>query len=199
MYGIINQAIEDYIVTSFGPEVWQELYQELGQPTQLAAKSSFLTAQSYPDQLTLQIIESASDILQIPAEALLRGVGRNWLSFVEASGYRDLLSLAGQDFPSFLERVDDIHAQILSVMPHAKSPTIDVQELAPDTYRVRYRTTRPWLTPFLAGCLEAVAERFHQQIICEDLQEDETAGGEFLVRLVEGPITQMNAGGTHCG
>lgn len=67
MYGLINLAVKDLIITKFGVEVWEKVYAnarariDKGQDS-AAEYTSWVGMMSYPDELTYALVAAASQV-----------------------------------------------------------------------------------------------------------------------------------------
>lgn len=66
MYGMINKAAQELIVTQFGEEQWQAVKKRAGIDIE-----EFDRMMQYPDQVTYDIIAAASEVLDLPAATVL--------------------------------------------------------------------------------------------------------------------------------
>lgn len=167
MYGMIHQALRDMAVRQMGDGEWNDLLRSNGLTQPL-----FIGMEYYSDDTTMDMIHLLADRLDRPLEDVLHEFGRVWIDFAGASEYGRILSMAGDDFISFLESLDRMHASIRSNMPRAEMPSFEVLETDETTTQLRYRSTRTGLEPFVQGILLAVAERFGECVAVEYTPED---------------------------
>ena len=85
MYGMVNKGIEDLITTKWGVDTWKAIKEDAG-----FNDDSFLTIKSYPDELTYQLVGSASKILNLPSDQILEAFGEYWILFTAEKGYSEL-------------------------------------------------------------------------------------------------------------
>ena len=70
MYGLINKAIEDLVLTEFGEEPWEKIKIKANVQVE-----TFLAMESYPDEITYNLVGAAAQVLNLPAETILK-IGR---------------------------------------------------------------------------------------------------------------------------
>jgi hypothetical protein len=155
MYGLVNQAMKDLVLSRFGPDTWSAITDRAG-----VAIDPFLTMRPYPDEATYKLVEATSEQVGMPAEDLLGVFGEFWVDHSAEHGYGDLLALMGDDLPSFLHAVDGMHDRLRLSFPDLSPPSIWCTDITSTSLTVHYASDRPGLDPFLVGLLRAVARRF---------------------------------------
>lgn len=188
MYGLVNKAIEDLAVSLVGTTGWQEITRRAGVDT-----VSFVSLDSYDDDITYRLVGAASAVLDLPAEKVLEAFGEHWIRFTGREGYGQLMTAYGTDVGSFLRNLDTMHARVELMMPQLRPPQFDVEDEAPDTFLVRYRSTRTGLAPMVVGLLRGVGSLFGRQI--EVTRLDRPAGADHdAFRVVDlGPLPAVPA------
>jgi hypothetical protein len=152
---MVNRAIEDFVTSRFGDEVWQRLLDRAGSPVR-----NFARVQQYPDQLTYDLVGAAVEILATPVDEVLRAFGRHWIFFAARNGYGAMLGGPGTDLADFLRGLDAMHARIALAMPELNPPSFRCLELGPGHLELHYTSARPGLAVFVLGLLDGLAERF---------------------------------------
>ena len=159
MYGMIHQALRDMGVRQLGEAEWAGLLRDHGHTQQL-----FIGMEYYPDEVTMDLMGVLADRLDMSVDAFLCAFGRTWIDFAGASAYGRILSMAGEDFVSFLDSLDRMHSSIRSNMPLADLPSFEIISVDGSSIEVRYRSSRKGLAPFVQGILSAAAERFGERV-----------------------------------
>jgi len=179
MYGLVNQAVKDLVLTAFGAPTWQEITERAGIRT-----DPFLAMSPYPDDVTYRLVAAAEEVLGTPADEILHTFGEFWIGYSAEHGYGELLALMGDDLPSFLLALDGMHDRLRLSYPELNPPSIWCSEVTPRSLVVHYASDRPGLAPFMAGLLQATARRFGERAEVE-LVRSRAEGHdheEFLVR-----------------
>lgn len=157
MYGMVNKAVKDLVTETFGAEQWVQLADAVGIDHQ------FISMQSYDDQVTYDLVATASNMMEVPQEELLRQFGSYWIRFTASEGYGHLIGMFGDTLAEFLEHLgDDLHARVAVTMPELQPPEFRTEQLDPRTFRVFYSSHRAGLGPMVGGLLEGLAERFQE-------------------------------------
>ncbi len=156
MYGMINRGIEDFVVCSAGVEVWSQIKEKVD-----LELPEFLDSSQYNDELTYKLVESASEVLNIAPEAVLRGFGRHWILYTGREGWASVFNLGGDNMIDFINGLDSMHARVQIALPEAKMPLFSATEK--DGYtELTYRSHRPGLASMVLGLLDGLAEQFNE-------------------------------------
>jgi hypothetical protein len=178
VYGLVNQAVKELVLASAGETAWAAVIERSE-----VRIDPFLAMQPYPDDVTSRLVVACSEVLDRPAEEVLRSFGRYWIGYAADHGYGDLLDLMGDDLPSFLTGLDDMHDRLRLSFPHLDPPSIWPSDVTAGSLVVHYASRRSGLEPFLVGLLEGAAARFGETVEVSSLRgrADGHDHEEFLV------------------
>lgn len=180
MYGLVNQAIEDLVVEVSDQATWERIKSNVG------LDGCFLTMESYPDDLTYNLVGEVSKALDKEPAEILQAFGKHWILFTGREGYGDLLTSYADNLVEFLEQLDAMHSHIATTMPNLKMPSFDVEHLEDNLIHLHYMSERQGLCPMVLGLLDGLSELFEQPIEVEHLADESTQGDEvFKVQLLE--------------
>ena len=171
MDGLINKAIENFVLSIADGETWGRIKGQAGVP-----HMCFIQTEQYPDSITYDLVMAASEVLGLEPADVLSGFGRFWSKYSETLGYNSLLGLSYENFDQFMLNLDDLHSRIALSFPGSQPPSFKVTcNEENGTLNVRYKSHRPGLSPFVEGVFEGLAERFdvsiridHEQVDPED-------------------------------
>jgi hypothetical protein len=161
MYGLVNQAMRDMVISAHGESRWAEICSRAG-----TSDGEFVAMQPYPDSLTYGLVGAASEVLATPAGDLLKAFGDYWINFTALQGYGEMMDLFGRDFISCLRNLNGMHAHMGVMMPELRPPRFEVSERAGgggQVFDLKYFSKREGLTPFVQGLLEGLARKFGQK------------------------------------
>lgn len=178
MYGLVNRAIEDMAIQAGGHEIWEAIKLKAG-----VDEATFISMQTYPDEVTYQLVDSASQILGVPAEDLLRQFGKHWILFTAEEGYGDLLKTSGANMREFIGNLDTMHSRIASTMTDLKPPSFECIDFSDKKIHVHYYSDRVGLAPMVVGLLEGLGEMFSVNI--KVTHQDTKAEKDFDIFEVE--------------
>jgi hypothetical protein len=159
MYGLVNKAIEALVTEVKGADVWEAVKRKAG-----VDEPTFISMQSYPDEITYNLVGAASDILEMPAEEILRLFGRHWILYTAQVGYGDLLDINGTTLKEFINNLDAMHSRVASTMPELSPPSFECSDIDENTIEVLYFSDREGLAPMVTGLLEGLGEKFEMQV-----------------------------------
>jgi hypothetical protein len=178
MYGLVNQALQGLVLTSYGAPAWQAVAERAG-----VQSDTFLAMSPYPDELTYRLTGAAAEVLDRPVEEILIAFGEFWVTYSADQGYGELLDLMGSDLPSFLLALDDLHDRLRLSYPELDPPSIWCSDVTPESLVVHYASSREGLNAFVVGLLQGTARRFGERVQVNPLRGRATGHDheEFLV------------------
>src|SRR5581483_11267881 len=97
MYGLINKAIQDLVLSRFGEAKWDEIRRKAE-----VADADFVSMEKYPDETTYRLVGAASEVLNTPAEQVLELFGEYWTVYSAEAGFGHMLDFAGNNLVDFL-------------------------------------------------------------------------------------------------
>ncbi len=179
MYGLVNKAVEDLVISTKGESTWKVVKQRAG-----IIDPVFISMQNYDDKVTYDLVAAASSELNIQAEDILRSFGRHWILYTAREGYGDLLDFSGNSLIEFIENLDNMHARIAVSMPDLNPPSFDHRETSSGDLEVHYYSDRPGLGHMVVGLLEGLIEKFNETAQVEYVQTKHALGYEtFTIKF----------------
>ncbi len=181
MYGLINNALEDMIVTHFDEATWKQIHQASGVP-----EDAFLTMRSYDDAYTYALAGSASEVLKTPLDDCLVMFGHHWVAAIATRQFASLMEVTGNDTVSFLHNLNGLHDRISSTFLDYIPPEFRVEDIdvAAGCYHVHYHSERKGLTPFVTGLLEGLAKHFGDDLQILSIKIDDSDEGTHSVYVL---------------
>lgn len=164
MYGLVNKAAKDFVISNHGEETWNIIKSKAG-----IEEEAFISMQPYPDSITYGIVMAASEHFNANPNDILEGFGKYWIKFTMVEGYGSLLDLAGKSFPEFLKNLNNMHAHIAQSYTELKPPSFLCEEIDDSTLKLEYHSNRPGLAQFVIGLLLGLGERFEINIEVEHI------------------------------
>ena len=171
MYGMVNKAVQDLIVTNHGEKVWEKIRLQAG-----VEEEMFISSEPYPDDITFRLVAAASAVLAVPAEVVLNDFGRWWILKTAKEGYGHLMKAGGRSLGEFLVNLPNFHTRIVMMMPALRPPEFECSDVEQDSLRLHYRSHRRGLSAFVIGLLEGLGEMFATPVtVCHEQRQDEGA------------------------
>ena len=178
MYGLVNKAVVDLVVSKFGQDTWNAIKKKAEVDIDV-----FVSMDGYPDEITYRLVGAASEVLKIPPEAVLEAFGEYWVLYTAAEGYGPMLDAAGKTLREFLENLDALHARVALTMPALKPPRFRLKPVDDKTMLLEYYSTRQGLAPMVVGLLKGLAIRFKEPI--EISHASREGHEEFTIRTAQ--------------
>lgn len=187
MYGMVNKAIEGMVIEKCGKATWQKILRAAGMEDEI-----FISNQSYPDELTYNLVAIASKTMGEPVEKVLENFGNYWVMRVAKVEYEDLMTRQGLGFGEFLDHLPNFHSRLEMIFPNFKPPTFRIHERASNCLKLHYVTHREGLSHFVMGILYGLGEFYHTRVSISHTSKREDNGeyDEFLVEWE--PLSELN-------
>ncbi len=177
MYGLVNKAIQDLIVSEFGDDQWQKIRNKAG-----LGIDHFASMHSYEDIITYKLVGAASDVLGLSAHDILVNFGKYWVSFTAEEGYGNLLEKGGADFVAFLKNLNLLHRRVGNSYVNLNPPEFDCTEKEPGKVLLRYDAYREGLSSFVIGLVHGLGKHFSVQVEVEHVVKREEMGhDEYMI------------------
>jgi hypothetical protein len=162
MYGIINQALESLTVERWGADAWKQICEDCG-----ITDSEFVSMECYRDEITYSLVGAASNRFNIDAGELLRLFGHHWVLRTGTERYGSLMKSGGANLKEFLVNLPSFHNRITLMYPKITPPEFAVSDVADDSLKLHYYSTRPGLTSFVVGLVEGLGKMFSVDVMVE--------------------------------
>ena len=178
MYGLVNKAVEELVVTNFGEDQWEAIKLKAGVDV-----DAFISNEGYPDEMTYALVGAATEILGIPAEQILVAFGEHWVLETAQKGYGSMMQAGGRTLAEFLINLPRFHDRVVMVLPKLKPPHFKTTDVTDRSLRLHYVTHRPGLSQFVVGLLQGLGKMFKTpvRITRESFKEDGADHDIFLV------------------
>jgi hypothetical protein len=148
----------DLVVATADQETWEKVCKRAGLPS-----TRFSNTTVYDDSVTYDLVEAASQELDLNPRQVLESFGRHWILFTGQEGWGPLFEMAGPDLRSFVEGLDAMHARVQASMPECRMPSFSVSTDSDGSLDVAYQSERNGLEPMVLGLLAGLAEHFDEK------------------------------------
>ena len=159
MYGMVHLGMSTMVSDQHGAGTWQEVIAAAGYPDLVS-----ISNESYPDEVTFALVAAACEVLGVEQDDLLRAFGRYWIDEFASQRYETLLDASGDDVPSFLSGLNNLHVRIGLIFPDYEPPRFDVSGQEDRSLMLNYVSRRDGLAPFVMGLLEGIGSRFEVEV-----------------------------------
>lgn len=161
MHGLIHTALQKFVETQFGADVWKALLVRAGLEHEI-----FTPLQSYPDAQIVKLVAEAEAMSGTPAAALLEGFGE-FLVPTYLSLYGALLKPEWRTLDVLENTEETVHRVVRMRNPGAKPPRLSVRRTAKDEVELTYNSERR-LCAVARGIARGVAKQFSEAIQVTD-------------------------------
>lgn len=166
MHGLVNKAIQYFLVDTYGQETWEAIAQRSG-VSQLLGEDGFETMQRYDDSLTTAVIAQAVALTRLPAETLLEDLGTFLVSSTELGAVRRLLRFGGLTFTDFLYSLDELQGRSHLAVPDLGLPDLWVLATQEGRFQITCRDCPQGFGHVLLGILRALADDYGTLAVLE--------------------------------
>ncbi|XP_042312027.1 guanylate cyclase soluble subunit beta-2-like isoform X1 [Sceloporus undulatus] len=183
MYGFINTCLKSLVVEKYGEEIWEKLRVQTG------VEDTFLTFEVYRDEITMQLIDKACKILDVPPDMVLKQFGEYFFEFCKRSGYDHMLRTLGGNLYEFIENLDALHSYLSLSYQKMNAPSFRVEKNEDGSMHLHYYSDRRGLCHIVPGIIGAAALDFFNieismEIVNQTEEEERTGKKEHIVFLV---------------
>lgn len=159
MYGIINQAIQDLVVTNYGEAAWNAIVSRSG-----IQEKFFLSLEAYDDDVTYKLAQAAADELGVDISFVLTNFGEWWILKTGKEKYGGLMEAGGANLRDFLLNLPNFHNRIMLMYPKLTPPEFQVKLLEDGSIDVHYHSARPGLHDFVFGLLIGLSKLYETDV-----------------------------------
>lgn len=155
MHGLINRAIQCFVVDTYGMEPWVEAtrFANLG----FVEFEAMLT---YDDDLTPTLLNAVSLVLNRDRVEVMEDIGTYLVSHPNVEALRRLLRFGGVSFVEFLHSLDDLPDRARLAVSDLKLPRIELQDVAPGQFSLISRSSIDGYGHVMMGVLRAMADDY---------------------------------------
>ncbi len=161
MKGVLPKLMQEYVRETFGPDVFQQMQDEMGNPV-------FLSTASYPDQVLHQMAGIVSALTGKGSREVLMNLGVYTMPQFHKMYRRHFNA---KSLKEFYLKMNDIHAQLTREHPGINPPNFTYEDKG-DVLFMNYRSKRA-LFDYFEGILKSAATFMNEkaEIVVKPLDE----------------------------
>lgn len=184
MYGLVNKAIQDMVCSHFGEDTWDKIKEKAELDVE-----AFISMEGYPDDVTHRLVKAASEVLGLSPRAIMEAFGAFWVQYTATEGYGEMMDMAGDNLPEFLENLDELHARVGVLFPKLQPPSFECSEMEEESLNLHYYSEREGLAPMVVGLVQGLGKRFDTEVEVTQTQSREEGDDhdEFSVKYKPQP------------
>ena len=165
MYGLVNKAVEELVVTNFGEDKWEAIKTKAGVDVEV-----FISNEAYPDEITYKLVGAAVEVLGLPAEQILIAFGEHWVLKTASESYGPMMKAGGKSLKEFLVNLPNFHTRVAMIYPNLQPPRFECSDITEFTLKLHYFTHRPGLTSFVVGLVQGLGKFYGTPATCSILE-----------------------------
>ncbi len=155
MYGIVNKAIQDLVVTNFGEPLWERVKEKSGVDIDY-----FLSNEPYDDDITYRLAQAVSVETKMSLPDVFVAFGEWWVLKTTKEKYGTLLQAGGANLRKFLVNLPAFHNRIMLMYPKLTPPEFKVSNLEENSVHLHYYSKREGLQEFVQGLLQGLGKLY---------------------------------------
>ncbi len=179
MHGLINRALQSYLLETHGPLKWAQISRSAR-----LGFDSFEPMLTYDQEVTEAVINAAAEVLARSKEGLLEDLGTFLVSNPHSDALRRLLRFGGLSFRDFLQSLEDTRGRGRLALPDLDIPVLDLFEISPSLYTLQCCYPIEGCGHVIVGLLRAMADDYGALVLLD--HDGQSLDGEMvLIQLLE--------------
>ena len=162
MHGLVNKALEKFIVDTYGIDAWRMIAQR-SELDDLHFESMMV----YDYEVTPRVIDCACDVLRADRADLLQNLGTFLVSQPSQQAVRRLLRFGGVDFVDFLYSLDDLKDRARLAVADLQLPKLELREHTSNQFSLTVRSELEGFGHVMVGLLTAMADDYGALVMLE--------------------------------
>ena len=155
MHGMINRALQGFIVETYGKDVWAEV-----RTIADLRIDEFEAMLHYEDALTVSCFQAVAQTMHQDETSVLEDLGTFLITHPPLDPLRRLLRFGGASFTEFVLSLDELADRGRMAIPDIELPEISVTQRNETQFELRARWRLPGVGAILLGALRAMADDY---------------------------------------
>lgn len=156
MYGIVNVALEEMVIDTYGQNKWEEALLKSG-----TTITHFEVDKLYDDEVTYLLIASVAEVLEIHIHKVMNLFGEWWILKVGKGKHAKLMASGGASLKEFLINLPTFHSKVILIYVEMFAPQFTVTNIEANSILIHYYSNRRSLTEFVRGLLVGLGKMFN--------------------------------------
>ncbi|MEP4037279.1 MULTISPECIES: heme NO-binding domain-containing protein [unclassified Pseudophaeobacter] len=179
MHGLINRAIQAFVVSTYGEERWGDIMD-----TADLGFAQFEAMLFYTDEQSNKMLSAMEKMLERPLPEILEDTGTFLVSNPQVEALRRLLRFGGVNYVEFLHSLDDLPDRARLAVADLHLPALELVENSPGQFELICQPGLPGFAYVMMGVLRAMADDYGDLVILDHRGTQD--GAEVIsVTLVE--------------
>ncbi len=155
MYGIVNKAIQDLLITNFGEEKWKYIREKSG-----IEEDFFISSQPYDDIITYKLVVATAEEMSLTTDEVLVAFGEWWVLKTTQEKYHGLMQSGGATLKEFLINLPLFHNRVMLIYPNLTPPEFKISDIKEKSLNLHYFSVRQGLQSFVKGLIQGLSILF---------------------------------------
>ena len=177
MYGIINIAIEGYVVATFGTPAWENIKKRIGLTLDFST-----VEQPYNDDVTYRLAEATSEETKTPIDELLTNFGE-YMILATHKNYNAVMDSRGSNLKDYLVNLPNFHNRMMLIYPELTPPVFRISNISNNSMQVHYFSKTPGIRNFVIGYLNGLVKIFNEPATVEVIQSKDEGNPEDVFKI----------------
>ncbi|WP_420005593.1 heme NO-binding domain-containing protein [Arenibacterium sp. LLYu02] len=187
MHGLINRAVQAFVISTYGEKRWNDIMDESG-----LGFTEFEAMLVYPEDQSSRMLRAVEKKLERPLPEILEDVGTFLVSNPQVEALRRLLRFGGVNYVDFLHSLDDLPDRARLAVSDLRLPGLELVEQAPGQFDLLCQPGVPGYAQVLMGVLRAMADDYGALVILD--QTGTQDGIEVIsITLIESEFAEGRA------
>ncbi len=187
MHGLINRAVQAFVVSTYGDKRWNDIMDDSG-----LGFTEFEAMLVYPEDQSTRMLQAVERSLERPLPEILEDVGTFLVSNPQVEALRRLLRFGGVNYVEFLHSLDDLPDRARLAVSDLRLPGLELVEQAPGQFDLLCQPGVPGYAQVLMGVLRAMADDYGALVILD--QSGTQDGVEVIsITLIESEFAEGRA------
>jgi hypothetical protein len=162
MIGLVNKALESFVIGTKGTQTWQRVMVRSGLPV-----DSFEAMLFYQPDWTETLVNAACAELRKSREEFLQDVGQYLVSNGTGGGLRRLMRFGGARFEDFLFSLEDLRLRARLALSGLDLPPLTVTQNPGGRFVIHVGLGLPGFAEVLVGIVQAIADDYGALVIVD--------------------------------
>jgi hypothetical protein len=178
MYGIVNKAVEDLIITNFGVENWELIKEKGGVDIDF-----FISNEPYDDDITFKLAVATSEVMGVSVGDVLVLLGEWWVLKTTKDKYPGLLNSGGNNFKDFIINLPNFHNRVMLIYPKLTPPEFKVSDIEDNSLHLHYYSKREGLREFVRGLIQGLGKMYNTSVAIDLLQNRDEGSTHEIFKI----------------
>lgn len=166
MYGIVHEALKDYIEYKYTKSLWVKIKIKAN-----LDDTTIIATELYDDSVMNELVNIAAEQLRIIPEMLMRDFGRSFVSYLLKSGNESLIASAAPNFKTFMCNLDTLFAHAQTIFRSKGNTVFKCTIIDEHRLSLHYWADQQVMTNYLVGFIEGVGDYFKQRTEVKIIKE----------------------------